>query len=214
MACNTSSLSAAFIHYMYTGIIFVSGHFLLTHLLMKKLQSSAPSRIINVACVDYRDKQIDFNDFNMRRTYKWNDAYGISKLALLYFTEELDRRLAGIVIRKSSATDRHWYCSPCECRSRNKICYCVTALHVLTLCFIYFILGSGVQAFAAFPGLAFTNINRNQAWYQSYISYWVLTPLYWLGQRSAYHASQVINYCAVKQDLTDRNSEEFYLFHG
>ena len=103
MARNTSSLSVAFIHYMYTGIIFVSGHFLLTHLLMKKLQSSAPSRIINVACVDYRDKQIDFNDFNMRRTYKWNDAYGISKLALLYFTEELDRRLAGTVIRKSSA---------------------------------------------------------------------------------------------------------------
>ena len=67
--------------------------FLLTHLLLPNLRSSAPSRIVNVASLG--QSRVDLDDLMMERGYERWDAYGQSKLALIMFTMELASRLAG-----------------------------------------------------------------------------------------------------------------------
>ncbi len=67
--------------------------FLLTHLLLPNLRSSAPSRIVNVASLG--QSRVDLDDLMMERGYERWDAYGQSKLALIMFTMELASRLEG-----------------------------------------------------------------------------------------------------------------------
>jgi NAD(P)-dependent dehydrogenase (short-subunit alcohol dehydrogenase family) len=70
--------------------------FLLTNLLMKKILASAPARIVNLASVAHYLAKFDFNDMAMeKRRYERIYAYGHSKLAVVTFTKELSRRLAG-----------------------------------------------------------------------------------------------------------------------
>ncbi len=74
------------------------GYFLLTNLLLDTLKASAPARIVNVASdAHYRVKQgLDFDDLqNERRKYETFRVYSESKLANVYFTYELARRLEG-----------------------------------------------------------------------------------------------------------------------
>lgn len=69
--------------------------FLLTNLLLSVLESSAPSRIVNVASVAHTGGHIDLKDVgNGGRATGWG-AYSNSKLALVMFTYELARRLQG-----------------------------------------------------------------------------------------------------------------------
>jgi NAD(P)-dependent dehydrogenase (short-subunit alcohol dehydrogenase family) len=68
--------------------------FLLTNLLLDMLEASAPSRIVNVASSAYRGAQIDFDDLQSERRFG-QSAYNNSKLALVLFTYDLARRLAG-----------------------------------------------------------------------------------------------------------------------
>jgi retinol dehydrogenase-12 len=70
-------------------------YFLLTHLLLDSLQSSAPARIINVASDAHRKATLDFDDLQGERHYGGWRAYCRSKLANLLFTYELARRLEG-----------------------------------------------------------------------------------------------------------------------
>ncbi|XP_060080305.1 retinol dehydrogenase 12-like [Ylistrum balloti] len=71
------------------------GHFLLTNLLLDKIKTSAPSRIINVsALIHYRGK-IHFDDINSEKSYSPMAAYAQSKLANVLFTRELSQRLQG-----------------------------------------------------------------------------------------------------------------------
>ncbi|GAB6031589.1 hypothetical protein CHUAL_009354 [Chamberlinius hualienensis] len=70
------------------------GHFVLTNLLLNKLISSAPSRIINVSSVAHHRGQINFNDLNSESAYDPAKAYNQSKLANVLFTKELSKRLA------------------------------------------------------------------------------------------------------------------------
>lgn len=70
-------------------------YFLLTHLLLDVLKSSAPARIINVASDAHQGSVIDFDDLQGRKKYRGFTAYGRSKLANIMFTYELARRLAG-----------------------------------------------------------------------------------------------------------------------
>lgn len=68
-------------------------YFRLTTQLLDLLKASAPSRIVNVASESYRGMKLNFEDLQSRRRYHGYVAYGRSKLANLYFTFELARRL-------------------------------------------------------------------------------------------------------------------------
>ncbi|CAN2387626.1 alcohol dehydrogenase (NADP+) activity [Pristimantis euphronides] len=71
------------------------GHFLLTHLLLPLLKSSAPSRIVVVSSKLYKYGEINFDDLNSETHYSRSSAYSRSKLANILFTRELSRRLEG-----------------------------------------------------------------------------------------------------------------------
>ncbi len=70
------------------------GHFALTGLLIDLIKDTPDSRIINVSSGGHNYGDLDFDDLNWEtRPYKKMKAYGDSKLANLYFTYELQRRL-------------------------------------------------------------------------------------------------------------------------
>jgi NAD(P)-dependent dehydrogenase (short-subunit alcohol dehydrogenase family) len=73
------------------------GHFLLTQLLRDRLIASAPSRVVVVSSGAHRaaPRGLDFDDLQSTRRYASFSVYGKSKLANIYFTRELARRLAG-----------------------------------------------------------------------------------------------------------------------
>ncbi|XP_068612774.1 retinol dehydrogenase 12 [Brachionichthys hirsutus] len=72
------------------------GHFLLTNLLVPKLKSSAPSRVVTVSSIAHWGGRIHLDDlFFNRRRYSPLESYRQSKLANVLFAKELARRLRG-----------------------------------------------------------------------------------------------------------------------
>ncbi|NOT39307.1 MAG: SDR family oxidoreductase [Alphaproteobacteria bacterium] len=71
------------------------GYFLLTHELLGLLKSSAPARVVTVASAAHQDAKLDFSDLQNAKSYSGYKVYGQSKLANIYFTYELARRLKG-----------------------------------------------------------------------------------------------------------------------
>lgn len=69
--------------------------FLLTHLLLDRLRSSAPARVVTVSSGAQAMGRIDFDDLQGVRSYSGQRAYNQSKLANVLFTYELARRLEG-----------------------------------------------------------------------------------------------------------------------
>ena len=69
--------------------------FLLTNLLLERLEASAPARIVTVSSGAQSMGRIDFDDLQGERNYQGQRAYNQSKLANVLFTYELARRLAG-----------------------------------------------------------------------------------------------------------------------
>ena len=67
--------------------------FLLTSLLLRRLQESAPARVVTVASRAHTQGRIDFDDLQGERSYSGSRAYSQSKLAGILFTYELSRRL-------------------------------------------------------------------------------------------------------------------------
>ena len=71
------------------------GYFLLTQLLLDRLQAGAPARIVNVSSGAHLGGTLRFEDLEFKRGYNGWAAYAQSKLANVLFTYELARRLAG-----------------------------------------------------------------------------------------------------------------------
>jgi len=70
------------------------GHFALTGLLMDLIINTENSRVVNVSSTSHKSGKIDFDDLDWeKRTYKKMRAYGDSKIANIYFTYELQRKL-------------------------------------------------------------------------------------------------------------------------
>jgi NAD(P)-dependent dehydrogenase (short-subunit alcohol dehydrogenase family) len=79
-------------------LTFATNHmayFVLTHLLLDRLKTSAPARIVNTASGAHFGKRLDFDDLQATRSYRAQDVYGRSKLCNILFTRELARRLQG-----------------------------------------------------------------------------------------------------------------------
>jgi retinol dehydrogenase 14 len=66
--------------------------FLLTNLLLERLQESAPARVVTTASDAHGAGLIDLDDLDMERRWSIFKAYGTSKLANILFTRELARR--------------------------------------------------------------------------------------------------------------------------
>src|SRR6478752_3727493 len=72
------------------------GHFYLTSLLFDRLRTGDRSRVVVVSSAAHKmvRRGLDFDDLQCTRHYRAFDAYSRSKLANVYFTRELARRLA------------------------------------------------------------------------------------------------------------------------
>lgn len=73
------------------------GHFLLTQLLLERIKSSAPARIVVVASHAHRRPSgIDFSLLKQNtKTFSGFPEYGVAKLSNVLFAAELGRRLQG-----------------------------------------------------------------------------------------------------------------------
>ena len=69
------------------------GHFLLTKLLLPTINKTPKARIINVSSLAHTSGQIYFEDMQLEKSYSAWKAYCQSKLANVYFTKELQKRL-------------------------------------------------------------------------------------------------------------------------
>jgi NAD(P)-dependent dehydrogenase (short-subunit alcohol dehydrogenase family) len=74
--------------------------FLLTRLLLPKILSSTPARIVNVASLG--QAPIDFDDVMITRGYSGSRAYSQSKLSQIMFTIDLAEELAGMGVTVNS----------------------------------------------------------------------------------------------------------------
>jgi NAD(P)-dependent dehydrogenase (short-subunit alcohol dehydrogenase family) len=68
------------------------GHFALTARLMPLLRWATAPRVVNISSLAHRTGSIDFDDLQGARVYSPWKAYGQSKLAMLIFALELQRR--------------------------------------------------------------------------------------------------------------------------
>ena len=70
------------------------GHFALTLQLLDILNNTKGSRVVNVSSMAHKYGNINFDDLNWeKRKYKPMRSYGDSKIANLYFTSELSKKL-------------------------------------------------------------------------------------------------------------------------
>jgi Dehydrogenases with different specificities (related to short-chain alcohol dehydrogenases) len=80
---------------------FVLNHlapFLLTTLLLDRLERGGPARVVTVSSGAQAQGRIDFDDLQGSRSYSGSRAYNQSKLANVLFTYELARRLQGSAV--------------------------------------------------------------------------------------------------------------------
>ncbi|RAP74609.1 SDR family oxidoreductase [Paenibacillus montanisoli] len=71
------------------------GHYLLTGLLLPLLRQSKAARIINVSSGAHKIGSMNYDDPGMKKGFTAWRAYSRSKIANIWFTKELARRLSG-----------------------------------------------------------------------------------------------------------------------
>jgi len=76
--------------------------FLLTHLLLERLKSGGPARIVTTASNAHRGSTIPFDDLQSTGRYSPMGVYGMSKLANILFTRALAKRLHGSGVTATS----------------------------------------------------------------------------------------------------------------
>jgi NAD(P)-dependent dehydrogenase (short-subunit alcohol dehydrogenase family) len=69
--------------------------FQLTLRLMERLTESAPARVVNISSDTYKIAKLELDDLQLERSYSVSQAYARSKLAIVYFSLELARRVEG-----------------------------------------------------------------------------------------------------------------------
>ena len=69
------------------------GHFLLTALLIDVMKKSSPGRIINLSSMAHKVGHINFDNLNSEKSYGSVSAYGQSKLSIVLFARELNKKL-------------------------------------------------------------------------------------------------------------------------
>jgi NAD(P)-dependent dehydrogenase (short-subunit alcohol dehydrogenase family) len=69
--------------------------FQLTLRLFERAIASAPARIVNISSDSYKIARLELDDLQLERGYSVSQAYARSKLAILYFSLELARRVEG-----------------------------------------------------------------------------------------------------------------------
>lgn len=72
------------------------GHFALTGLLLDLLLKTRNSRIVTMSSMAHKSGKINFDDLQREKKYNKMEAYGQSKVANLFFTYELQRKLEAI----------------------------------------------------------------------------------------------------------------------
>jgi NAD(P)-dependent dehydrogenase (short-subunit alcohol dehydrogenase family) len=70
-------------------------YFVVTNLLLERLQASPGARIVCTASAAHEGARLDFGDLQLAHGYRGFRAYGRSKLMNILFTRELARRLVG-----------------------------------------------------------------------------------------------------------------------
>lgn len=73
----------------------MTGHFLLTYLLLDLIKFSAPARIVVVSSVAHTWTGLRLDDLNSESSYDSVKAYGQSKLANVLFARALAKKLQG-----------------------------------------------------------------------------------------------------------------------
>ena len=102
MMCPYSKTKNGFETQMGTNHL---GPFALTGLLMPLLMSTKNARIVSTSSVAHNQGDIDFTDINWeKRKYNTNKAYSDSKLANLYFSYELNRKIENTASRTKVIT--------------------------------------------------------------------------------------------------------------
>ena len=69
--------------------------FQLTLRLLERMKESAPARIVNISSDTYKIAKLELDNLQLEHGYSVSQAYGRSKLAIVYFTLELARRIEG-----------------------------------------------------------------------------------------------------------------------
>ena len=72
--------------------------FLLTNLLLDRLERSAPARVVTVSSNAHATGRIDFDDLQGEVSYSGGRAYSQSKLANVLFTYQLAKRMRGSAV--------------------------------------------------------------------------------------------------------------------
>ncbi len=69
------------------------GHFVLTGQLFDLISKADNARIVTVSSIAHRQGKLDFENLNAEKGYSKSAAYGLSKIANLMFTYELQRKI-------------------------------------------------------------------------------------------------------------------------